>query len=161
MYGTSIDYFRKAERYNYSIEPLKSNCQLYYYLYKAKNESKSNRTSNLYEAKKFEEDGIDVSSLYEKSNHISDLEILRKKNDISYLQNELNSVNNEIRGKQSLINVKRSFVYNKNTDINKLNELVHSLTSEENEIEKEIKEGKELIGNVQTNIEEKKKSWMN
>ena len=163
----AIEYFRLAESYNYSIEPLKSNCQLYYYLYKAKNESKSKRISNLYEATKYEEDGIDVSSLYEKSNHISDLQLAssRKKNDISYLQNELNSVNNEISGKQSLINLKRSYVYNKNTDINKLNELVHSLTSEENEInnklDKEIKEGKELIGNIQTNIEEKKKSSMN
>ncbi len=48
--------------------------KLYDYLYDAYWGCTKERTTNLYHAKEFEEWGINVSSLCEKSNHISDIE---------------------------------------------------------------------------------------
>jgi predicted nucleic acid-binding Zn-ribbon protein len=101
---------------------IQKNLELYYYLYKAYYESNSNRISNLENAKKFEENGINVTDLYNKSKHISDLEydISIKQSNISNLNYELNSINNNIYNIQSNINVKNTVISNKNTAIENL-----------------------------------------
>jgi len=101
----SLDYLRKANNYR-DEKMLLRVTQLYYYLYKAYNESKSNRTSNLDMARKNKLDenctcsisGFsdyykgNVHDLYDKSRRIDELEnqIWQKKNKISNLNYELN-----------------------------------------------------------------------
>ena len=158
----AMEYFNKAADLGYSIKTKINNCRLYYYLYKAYNESKSYRTSNLSNAKYYQESGIDVSYLYEKSSHISELEqnISNINNKISNLNYELNSINNDIKNKQSIIDIKNIAISNKNTDISSLVELTKSLSSQGSQIneqvETKIEEEKSKIENVQKNIDKKK-----
>jgi len=93
--------------------------ELYYYLYKAYNESGSNITYYLEKAKEFAESGIYVENLYNKSRNISDLKnnIRQKEINISNLNYELNSINNKISNVQSMINAKETVISNKNKEI--------------------------------------------
>ena len=171
----SLNYLRKANNYCGKKDELRVR-QLYYYLYKAYNESKSNRTSNLDMARKykieggtffsckgFSDSGIDsVNDLYYKSRHIDDLEnqIGQKINKISSLNYELNSTVNNINNTQSKIYAKNSAISNKNSAITSLNNLADSLVSNgntiNNETESAINEGKNQVEKVKENIQSKK-----
>ena len=158
---STIDYLKKVENLNVGCLLIK-NFKLYYYLYKAYNESKSYRTSNLDMARKFEENGINVSDIYYKSRHINDLQnsIEQKQNNIRNLNYELNSVNNNINNIQSKIYAKNSAISNKNTTITELINLTNSLVTKGNEINTEtnqiINEGKNQVEQVAKNIKDKK-----
>ena len=171
----SIEYLKKAYSYNVGYPRA---YQLYYYLYKAYYESKSNRTSNLDMARQFEDqrpEGIyflpifgkdthiyDVTTYYNKSKHITELEnqIEQKRNVISNLNYELNSINNNIYNTQSKINAKNTAITNKNNAIIELNNLADSLISKGNVINNDtnnaINEGKNQVEEVKQNIQSKK-----
>ena len=104
----SIDFLNKQSKK--LKEPLSfiNKLELYYYLYKAYNESKCFRTSNLEKAKNFEENEIYVTGLYNKSKLIEELNnaISSKQNNIFNKKYELNSINNDINNTQSMINTK-------------------------------------------------------
>ena len=91
---TSIEFLKKSKNLNRSL-PIQSKLELYYYLYKAYNESSTYRTSNLENAKSFEEYGINVNYLYDKSKHITELynDISSKQSNISNLEQELSNIN--------------------------------------------------------------------
>jgi len=172
---TSLDYLRKANNYFDEKNALRIS-QLYYYLYKAYNESKSYRTSNLDMARKYQIEGSvffcytgfsdsgigNVNDLYYKSRRIDELEnqIGQKRNKISNLNYELNSIVNNINNTQSKINAKKSAISNKNDAITSLNNLANSLVNNgsiiNNETESAINEGKNQNELVKKNIEAKK-----
>ena len=170
---TAFNYFRKAINYDYG-KGIFSDYQLYYYLYKAYYESKSNRTSNLDMAKKFGDSMIIfegntkyfndyvIAECYNKSVNIDNLQntISQKENDIINLNYELNSVVNNINNIQSKINAKNIAINNKNTAITDLNRLADSLISEGSEInnktEESVNEGKNQVEEVKKNIKDKK-----
>ena len=170
---TAFNYFRKAINYDYG-KGIFSDYQLYYYLYKAYYESKSNRTSNLDMAKKFGDSMIIfegntkyfndyvIAECYNKSVNIDNLQntISQKENDIRNLNYELNSVVNNINNIQSKINAKNVAINNKNTAITELNRLADSLISEGSEInnktEESVNEGKNQVEKVKKNIKDKK-----
>ena len=172
----SLEYFKKAN--NYNVESSKY-YQLYYYLYKAYYESKSNRTSNLDMARKFEDHrssgmhmyilpflndyGIyDVTIYYNKSKRITELEyqIEQKRNKISNLNYELNSINNNISNTKIKINAKNIAITNKNNALTSLNNLADTLVNKGNDINNDIKniinEEKNQIVQVKQNIQSKK-----
>ena len=157
----SIDYLNKSKNLNRPLS-IQKNLELYYYLYKAYYESNSYRISNLENAKKFEENGINVTDLYNKSKHISDLEydISIKQNNISNLNYELNSINNNINNIQSKINAKNIVISNKNTAIRELNNLADALTKKGKEINSQanesINETKNQANEIKKNVQEKK-----
>ena len=170
----SLDYLRKANNYR-DEKMLLRVTQLYYYLYKAYNESKSNRTSNLDMARKNKIENTtcsisgfsdyykgNVHDLYDKSRRIDELEnqILQKRNKISNLNYELNSIMNNINNTQSKINAKNSAISNKNDAITSLNNLANSLVTNgsiiNNETENAINEGKNQVEQVKENIQAKK-----
>ena len=135
----SIDYLNKSKNLN-RILSIQKNLELYYYLYKAYYESNSYRISNLENAKKFEENEINVTNLYNKSKHISDLEydISIKQSIISNLNYELNSI--DINNIQSNINAKNTVISNKNTAIRELNNLANTLTKKGEKINSQANE---------------------
>jgi TolA-binding protein len=170
----SFDYLRKANNYCDEKSLLRVT-QLYYYLYKAYNESKSNRTSNLDMARKNKIENTtcsvsgfsdyyrgNVHDLYDKSRRIDELEnqIWQKRNKISNLNYELNSIMNNINNTQSKINAKNSAISNKNDAITSLNNLANSLVTNgsiiNNETENAINEGKNQVEQVKENIQAKK-----
>ena len=170
----SFDYLRKANNYCDEKSLLRVT-QLYYYLYKAYNESKSNSTSNLDMARKNKIENTtcsvsgfsdyyrgNVHDLYDKSRRIDELEnqILQKRNKISNLNYELNSIMNNINNTQSKINAKNSAISNKNDAITSLNNLANSLVTNgsiiNNETENAINEGKNQVEQVKENIQAKK-----
>jgi DNA repair exonuclease SbcCD ATPase subunit len=170
----SLDYLRKANNYR-DEKMLLRVTQLYYYLYKAYNESKSNRTSNLDMARKNKIENTtcsvsgfsdyyrgNVHDLYDKSRRIDELEnqIWQKRNKISNLNYELNSIMNNINNTQSKINAKNSAISNKNDAITSLNNLANSLVTNgsiiNNETENAINEGKNQVEQVKENIQAKK-----
>ena len=177
---TAIDYLRQAKNlfdYLNDYRDYLSAAQIYYYLYKAYNESISNRTSNLDMARKcdydprtffhyrgvFRTDGIgDINYLYNKSKSIDNIEsqIGKKRSNMSNLNYELNSINNNINNIQSMINEKISVINNKNGAISELNNLTDSLISNGNEINNEtidiINNGKNQVEEIKENIQEKK-----
>ena len=158
---SAIDYLKKVDNLNVSCS-LRKKFELYYYLYKAYNESKSYRTSNLDKARKFEESGINVSDIYYKSRHINDLlnVIEQKQNNIRNLNYELNTVINNINNIQSKIYAKNTVISTKNRTITELINLTNSLVSNVSKINEEtnqsIKDGINQVEQVEKNIKNTK-----
>lgn len=171
---TALNYFRKAYNYDNSWYRILGDYELYYYLYKAYHEDKSNRTSHLSNAKQFGEymtvfkgniplnDKYCITVCYGISLNIDNLHnsISQKENDIRNLNYELNSIVNNINNIQSKINSKNIVINNKNTAITDLNRLADSLISKGSEInnktEESVNEGKNQVEEVKKNIKDKK-----
>jgi len=147
----AIDLLRKAANLGFWV--VRKNLELYYYLYKAYNESGSNITYYLEKAKEFAESGIYVENLYNKSRNISDLKnnIRQKEINISNLNYELNSINNKISNVQSMINAKETVISNKNNDFMALNQLANAIVSNTQTINAETKT---VITNVKNQVED-------
>ena len=172
---TALNYLRKAYNYdnNFWYRILRD-YELYYYLYKAYHETKSNRTSNLFNAKQLGEqmtvfegntpinDKFCITVCYGISLNIDNLQnsISQKENDIRNLNYELNSVLNNINNIQSKINAKNIAINSKNTAIEDLNRLADSLISKGSEInnktEESVNEGKNQVEEVKKHIKDKK-----
>lgn len=137
---------------------------LYYNLYRANyyNSDNSMRQSFLLSAKKFEEPGINVTELYNKTVIINDLinQINQKQSNISKFNDELNTIKNNIRNQEYIIKSKRGLIKNKNDDINKLNLLADSLSSKNkeinNEADKTINNEKNQVNEIKVNIDNNK-----
>ena len=157
----SIDLLNKSKNLNRPLS-IQNKLELYYYLYKAYNEPSSYRTSILEKAKQFEENGINVTCLYNKSKHISDLynDISMKQNNISNLNYELNSINNNINNTQAKINAKNIAISIKNTSIRELNNLANTLIEKGRDInsqaDESINDTKTQVKEVEKNVKEKK-----
>ena len=165
----SIDYLEKAKTLN-DNEILYPELYIYYYLYKAYNESDEYKRSDyLNQAKEFNANYLispfndgSIPKLYNKSINIIELKnkMNNKDSDIRNLNYELNSIKNSINNVQSLINSKNNLINNKNNAINSLNNLANSLIVKggeiNNGIHEIIKEEKNKRNELEQNINKNK-----
>ena len=156
----SLDYYNKIHKLIYYVWPSYSQFRLYYYLYKAYNESSSSRTFNLEQVKDNKE--FDVIYLYNKSKHITDLynDISKKQNNISNLNYELNSIKNNINNIQLMIDAKNIAITTQNSDIKNLDDLADTLLKKggdiNNQVDETINKGKNQVKEIEENLIEKK-----